>query len=505
MLIGNLGSTRRAEVGSGGVLHLSGGTTIEWWVRTADKWHVPAVDVTVRDWMLDNSPVLKSALRIPGGDVTSSIYATVQGPREVICIELVNSTKAPVAAGLVVRSGSGRPIRVDGTTVFDGERPVAYLPSSPTDVIAGPLLPLIPDSDVNRVESNPAALGSESAVSEALFVVPLLHNSSIRFASLLGVSSALGVASTPVLSALPDPAMVARGWGLQAGEAARIDGDQPRANSLRALATSLLLFGDGAIDGEWTERAAVARGFIRIGAYDQALSCIDGIDDTQLRNGALFDEDDPVITAQLLAAVVVVGRHHPSPVFAAAMVPLVAGALEFLLRSSKRNPTVVLAHSGVLLGASRLLERVDEKRAARNARDAWESTGKNWPMARAMEPPLPAISSGAGFVPGDAARLSNAVVAAIDALAMEDVFGRIDLFAGWSMDDLVGRPVALHNVDTPIGKVSAAIRWHGARPALLWEVAAAPADQVQLACSVLDSSWVGTVLAGEALLAAPVR
>ncbi len=500
MLIGNLGSTRRAEVGSGGVLNLPGKTSIEWWIRSADRWHVPTLDVTVRDWMLDNSPVLKSALRVPGGDVTSSVYATVQGPREVVCIELVNSTKAPVAVGVVVRSGSGRPIRIEGTTVFDGDRPVAYLPSSPTDVIAGPLEPLLPDSDVNRTAVNPAALATES---EALFVVPLLHNSTLRFASLLGVSSALGVASTPVLSALPDPAMVARGWGLQAGTVARIDGDQPKANSLRALATSLLLFTDGVVDRSWTERATIARGLIRIGAYDQALACVEDIDDSQLRNGALADETDPAVTAQLLASVVVVGRHHPSPVFASSMVPLIAGALEFLLRSAKRNNAVVAAHAGVFLGASRLLDRVDEKRAARHAHDAWVSAGRNWPMARALEPVLPSSSAGAGFVPGDPARLSNAVVAAVDGLAGEDADGCIDLFSGWPVDELVGRPIALHNVDTPIGAVSVAIRWHGARPALLWDVAAAPADRVQLRCSVLDPTWIGNVLTGEALLAAP--
>jgi hypothetical protein len=500
MLIGNLGSTRRAEVGSGGALHLPGGTVIEWWVRSGDKWHVPSVDVTVRDWMLDNSPVLKSAMRIPGGDVTSSVYTTVQGQREVVCIELTNATKAPIAAGLVVRSSNGRAIRLEGTTVFDGERPVAYLPAAPTDVIAGPLQPLVPESEVNRQVVTPAILTAES---EAMFVIPLLHNSTIRFASLLGVSSALGVASTPVLSALPDPAMVARGWGIQAGECARVDGDQPRANSLRALATSLLLFGDGVTDRSWVERAAIARGLTRIGTYDQALACLDGVDDVQLRNGALVDEHDPLITAQVLAAVVVVGRHHPSPVFGSAMVPLIAGALESLLRGAKRNPVVVGANAAVFLGASRLLERVGETRAARHARDAWEATGSTWPMARAMELPLPASSIGAGFVPSDAARLSNALVSAVDALAAEDADGRIDLFPGWSAKELAGVPMALHNVDTPIGPVSAAIRWHGARPALLWEVSAAPADHVQLTCSAIDPSWVGEGLRGEALLAAP--
>jgi hypothetical protein len=44
-----------------------------------------------------------------------------------------------------------------------------------------------------------------------------------------------------------------------------------------------------------------------------------------------------------------------------------------------------------------------------------------------------------------------------------------------------------------------ALRWHGARPALLWELDGPP---VELRCSGLDSSWVGNGARGEALLAA---
>jgi hypothetical protein len=509
VLIGNLGSTRRAQVGSGGRVELPSGTILEWWVRSADRWHVPTLDVTVRDWMLDNTPVLKSAVRVPGGDATGSVYSTVQGPREIVALVVENNTKAPLAAGLVVRSATGRPIRLDGTTVFDGDLPVAYLPAVPSDVMAGPLEPLLAESDVNRPDVSPATAQHLAAASEALFVVPLLHHSSVRFAGLLGVSSALGVASTPVLSALPDAAMVARGWALQAGNTARIEGDQTRANSLKGLATSLLLLVDGVTDRPGVERAAIAHGLVRIGAYDEALTSIDGVDDLQSRNGSLVlpgdnASDHPMTTAHVLGALVTVARYLPDATFATAMVPLVAGALEFLHRCVKRHPNEVAATSGVFLAAAGMLDRVDEGRAARHARDAWSSLGKSWPLARATEPALPAMSSGAALVPGDPARLSNAVVSAADALASEAADGSIELFAGWTTRDLAGQPLALHGVDTPVGKLSAAIRWHGARPALLWDVASAPADALMLRCSVLDPTWSTTEPVGEGLLAAPV-
>jgi hypothetical protein len=502
MLIGNLGSTRRAEVGSAGLLRLPEGTTIEWWVRSGDRWHVPSTDVTARDWLLDNAPVLSSAVRVPGGDVTGQVYATVQGPREVVSIELANSTPAPLAAALIVRSGSGRPLRIDGTTIFEGDRPVAYLPAVPSDVIAGPLEPLIADSDTNRPAATPSPLSSDTI--EAAFVVPLLHRSNVRFAALLGVASALGTASVPVLSALPDPAMVARGWGLQAGNVARIDGDQRRANAMRSLATAMLLYADGTASRPWTERAAIARGLVRIGAHDEAVRALEGIDDAQFRNGSLGDDGNVLSTAEVLAAVVTVGRHLPDALFAHSMIPLVAGALEFLQRSARRDATTVAAHSGVFLASARMLERVNEQRAALTAQQVWSRLGSSWPLARALEPTLPAITSGATLVPGDPQRLSNAVVSSIDALAMETADGSIDVLSGWTADDLAGVPVAVHHVDTAFGAVSAAIRWHGARPALLWDVQCAPADRITVRCSVLDAEWSSNDAVGEALLAAPV-
>jgi hypothetical protein len=49
------------------------------------------------------------------------------------------------------------------------------------------------------------------------------------------------------------------------------------------------------------------------------------------------------------------------------------------------------------------------------------------------------------------------------------------------------------------GTLSYAVRWHGARPALLWD---APPG-VELRASALDPAWSSSAVAGEALLAEP--
>jgi hypothetical protein len=62
-----------------------------------------------------------------------------------------------------------------------------------------------------------------------------------------------------------------------------------------------------------------------------------------------------------------------------------------------------------------------------------------------------------------------------------------------------GANLSAYQVPTMAGPVGFAVRWHGARPALLWE---APLGVV-VTCPGLDPTWSSTEPSGEALLAAP--
>ena len=70
----------------------------------------------------------------------------------------------------------------------------------------------------------------------------------------------------------------------------------------------------------------------------------------------------------------------------------------------------------------------------------------------------------------------------------------------------LGQPVEVHNVPTRIGPVSWAVRWHGERPALLWEVVPHDpgADPPAVRAPGLDPVFTATGWRGEALLAPPV-
>ena len=81
---------------------------------------------------------------------------------------------------------------------------------------------------------------------------------------------------------------------------------------------------------------------------------------------------------------------------------------------------------------------------------------------------------------------------------------RLRLAAHWPATWL-GQPVEVHHVPTRIGPVSWAVRWHGERPALLWEVAPHDpgGDPPSVTAPGLDPAFTATGWQGEALLAPP--
>jgi hypothetical protein len=87
------------------------------------------------------------------------------------------------------------------------------------------------------------------------------------------------------------------------------------------------------------------------------------------------------------------------------------------------------------------------------------------------------------------------------ALVVDDGGTELDLLPGFG-DLWLGQPVAVHRLPTTAGLLSFALRWHGARPALLWDL---EGDRpFALTCTSIDASWSSDDRRGEALLSAPV-
>ncbi|HLM17495.1 MAG TPA: hypothetical protein VK549_06705, partial [Acidimicrobiia bacterium] len=87
------------------------------------------------------------------------------------------------------------------------------------------------------------------------------------------------------------------------------------------------------------------------------------------------------------------------------------------------------------------------------------------------------------------------LLAAIRSLLVQDHDAGVTLFADWP-PEWIGQPVDVRDAPTRRGPVSCSVRWHGERPALLWE----GPDGVTFTAPGLDPTWSSTEASGEALL-----
>ncbi|MEZ5142292.1 MAG: hypothetical protein R2726_07190 [Acidimicrobiales bacterium] len=125
-----------------------------------------------------------------------------------------------------------------------------------------------------------------------------------------------------------------------------------------------------------------------------------------------------------------------------------------------------------------------------------------WPEV--WSPSSRAGADGAGF---DVVALAG-VCSLVRDLLVREVPGSAGVeglaLLSWVPGDWYGQAIEVHDAPTSRGLLSYAVRWHGPRPALLWELV--PHDDgrpVRLTVPGLDPTWSTDRPSGEALLAAP--
>ena len=179
-------------------------------------------------------------------------------------------------------------------------------------------------------------------------------------------------------------------------------------------------------------------------------------------------DDDPV--ARLLAVAERVRLGEP----AAPWVDDVAAAAVVVARRARRAPA--WDDVAALDAAADVLRRAGEARAAD---DVEAMRGRLGPTGAA-----PAVAPhGSRVVPWLTDRL------------VHRVNGGADLLAGFT-GDWAGHGIEVYGAPLGAATLGYAVRWHGERPALLWESSAA----LQLTCSTLDPAWSTQAPRGEALL-----
>jgi hypothetical protein len=384
-LVGALGVPGHARVSvTGRVAPGNVSWHLDWWIGADDRWHTPADEAAVRQSLVDSMPVVRTAMRIPGGDAVHQV-AAVPEPDDLAVVDVTNDSPGAFVLALVIHDAAS--VEIDGSTVYvDGSpalrpmrAPSRWATGSPAAVQAavtsgdasdGPFVPV----------SDPAGAAS------AALLFPVAHRTTFRCAVAL---AARGMRQLDPVT-LPPPEHVARGW-----------------------------------------RAQLARG-MRVELPESAL--VDAIDAAR---------------AQVLLAGQVPGAG-----------PAVVAALEDWGFDDEARD----AWGG--------LSRRERKQAGERARPA------GWAAVRALTGDDPA-----------------AFLLAARAVLVREADDSVDLLAEVP-EEWRGAPLDVRDAPTRCGPVSCSVRWHGERPALLWDVP----PGVTVRAPGLDPAWAAEQSTGEALL-----
>ncbi|MBV8386889.1 MAG: hypothetical protein JO155_08885 [Acidimicrobiia bacterium] len=263
-MVGNVGSPWEAIVDSRGlVTPWFDGWSLDWWVGADDRWHFPSREVSVRQRLVDNTPVVETAMRVPGGDAVQRVYA-VQGAEELAVVEFENASNLPFALALAVRPYNPEGLAVvervelvDRTVTVDG-RPAVLFPTDPALVAGstfhdGDSMRIVTDGRADKVLPD---LRCEAGLAQAAFLFPLAHRATLRVALPLVSErrtrrrrlTRRRVERMPELPpSLPSSESVARAWQTQTRRGMRLElPDQSLVDAVEANRRYMLLFHDGA-------------------------------------------------------------------------------------------------------------------------------------------------------------------------------------------------------------------------------------------------------------------
>ena len=393
-LIGATGSPVRAWVTScGDVVALRDShdtTTLQWFVASEDRWHVPASEASVRQRRIEGTPVVETRVKVPEGDAIQRVWS-VPDAGGLTVIEVENASALPFAVAFA------------GARVLT-ERPPADVP------IRGIELP------------------------EGAIVLPVAHKASIRVA----IPHDPDRFNTWALPTLAPAMAIVRGWETIVHRASRLVLPDPGlGEAVTSARSDLLLAGP-------------------IAVHDDAVGFL--LDVAEL--GRLGDDADAWMP-EIVEPIASISRSDDAEV-------------DLALRACER-----LALSANDERAAGDIARIRERRT----RDGRVSVSA--PAKPSSFSDLRRGGSVGRFVAQVEQRIAD-----------EGRLLPLGIPRRW-----LGSNFEVHGVPTgPRSTVGFAVRWHGERPAVLWE----QQGPVQLlSAPAVDGDWSSDAASGEALWAAP--
>lgn len=475
-LLGAFGDVPVAAVDRAGAIQLAAAAwCLDWWIAAEDKLHTPTTVPSVRQARLGAGPVIQTSLRVPGGDIVQRVWAVKQAGGAAVAVEFENTTATPVGLTLTVRpfdlSGARCTPSVQlGTDRLDVDDVTIWLSSEIRDTV--------PELDA--------------------VVVPLPHKAVVR------VLIASAEVSWSPDRPLPTASEAQKGWdGLITGGARVVLPDDrmtdlfDQTRGRLALSTHDLVHRVsqlGATAGN--ELAALCHGGLRNEAVDTLRALLaDRWHPPRLKRNESRKSPASILDGLGWALSMY------APGWAAEFLPAATSLAQSVAKRGTEEE-IQLAHAGL----ARISSAAGDAQAAERL-DPTRGLGRSGPMNSLadLSEHLHAASESASWNFDDVDPAATALRSLRGLLVMEawdHTQPVIDLFpnfpAAWR-----GGSVELHSIPTVFGEVSAAIRWHGYRPALLWEVDRADhcVVPIRVQCTSLDPTWSTKDRKGETLLA----
>ena len=472
--------------------------TTRLWVSGVDRWRVTESEPTLRRRTVGDAPVVEWSVRVPGGDVSWSTFGFVPAggsDAPAIALSAHNESSEPVAVALVMGPVGTAEVQRDALVV-DG-RVTARFARAPRGLVRAPSAEALA-ARLSELSGSDAADVERSDAGQGEWVAAVAHHAhTARFEIEVGDGDAWGE-TFPVP---PEATQVATGSATHAERGLQLrPADEAVAAAWRRATTTLALHGAHVVAAAVP---AVGAAVARLGWREDAVELARRAIAAQAGSGAVGSTlDDTIDAVDLWASTI--GLDLTEEGNATMVLPL-AGAAGWLGRGRTRRsmtPEQAARASTALTRAAAAMLRAGEDVAARDVRTVAESIAAKGAASEAATSPTPSAGAVSAVLDadGDPVALARWVVAQIDAHVRCTADG-VDVLTGWT-PDTAGAPVEVHDADTPWGRVGYAVRWHGRRPALLWEVADAIGD-VTWRSTTIDPEWSSSEPSGEALLAEP--
>ena len=526
-LVGGLETAVGARVDGGGAIHPPGtGWTLDWWIGADDRWYLPAREPSVRQRRIGYGPIVETSVRIPSGDAVATVYPVVAGGGTLTVVEVVNQSPVPVVLALAVRphdlagrlQGDGPDVAlVDGALRIDGAAGV-LLPRPPGSFGCSTTTDLL---SVVEAGGDPADGGGQASVAaNAVALYPLPHRTSLRFAVPEPRLAATVDPATLRVGTLADADSSARGWTTVVERGGRFEYPDDGVTGLAGAARSRVLLAAAdvpALVESLHPGAAPLITALAIGGHtveaERGLDAVARSFPTGLDHGAAPTAD--LVTA---VATAVELRDEASPIdelleSLAQLTHLVeragddqgaetarAGLARLLRLDGQDDAAAHLVGRDLGGGRPRVFRRRHRTRGRPNSPAPSAAAPLDLADLTAM---VEAAAPARRWADDDPVVAARYWVAARDHLLCDvESGGTVELVPGFPTA-WRGGSVEVHRAPTRVGRVSFAIRWHGFRPALLWEVEPGPHRHgpATLICPALDPDWSTTEPTGEALLA----